>query len=155
MHHRKKPISSYGFLLVEIILSIATIGAIALLLGGLYAQGQDAAQVSGKRTVALFLAEEGLEALRSIRDESFITLAPGTYGLVLSGTRWALTGTPDVTSDTYTRSIIITYVDDTTRDIDITISWSQNALRDGSVTLSSRITNWKEVYIEEIPEEAP
>ena len=53
------------------------------------------------------LAEEGLEAARSIRNRNFYILANGTYGIgISSGILWSFSGTSDVT-DKYKRQIFI------------------------------------------------
>jgi hypothetical protein len=48
---------------------------------GLYFYSTAAISTSGDRVRAVLLAEEGLEAVRSIRDTGFRNLVDGTYGL--------------------------------------------------------------------------
>ncbi|PIR64100.1 MAG: hypothetical protein COY81_01930 [Candidatus Pacebacteria bacterium CG_4_10_14_0_8_um_filter_43_12] len=61
---------------------------------------------SVEETGAVLLSQEGLEAVRSIRDQDWNSLTPGTYGIDASGGNWTLSGSNN-TIDDYTREIII------------------------------------------------
>jgi hypothetical protein len=88
------------------------------------------------------LAEEGLEVLRNLRDESFTNLTDGPHGIATSGSQWVFSGTQDVT-DIFTRQIEIGTIDSKTKQITSTVTWQQNPQRGGQVVLSTRLTNWK------------
>lgn len=101
--------------------------------------------VSGEKSRATFLAEEGLEAVRSIRDEglegSFESLSPGTYGLELINNRWTLTNSSD-TTDIFSRSITISDIDTDHKEIVSTVIWQQDTLQADSVSLTTQLSNW-------------
>lgn len=101
--------------------------------------------LSGEKSRATFLAEEGLEAVRSIRDEgpegSFGSLFPGTYGLALTNNRWTLTNSSD-TTDIFSRSITITDIDTDHKEIISTVTWQQDAIQTDSVSLTTQLSNW-------------
>src|SRR5690606_26024504 len=135
-------IMNRGFLTVEIILAIATLGTLATAFGGILAYGQDSTQIAGNRMLAINIAEEGLEAVRSIRNENFSNLNAGTYGLALNGGCFIFSGTSDEVG-IFTRSILISNYDENRKDVNVSVSWKQNTFRNADITLSSRLTNWQ------------
>ncbi len=64
------------------------------------------ARRSTERTQAILLAQEGLEATRSIRDNDFENLVAGSYGLNIEDDTWTFQNTPD-TINQFTRTISI------------------------------------------------
>ncbi|MCA9364014.1 hypothetical protein KC727_02240 [Candidatus Kaiserbacteria bacterium] len=130
-----------GFSLVEVILAGSLFILMATILVGGYLYGQEATALAGARTRAALLAEEGLEAVRNIRDEDFSNLSDGTYGLVESGNEWTLSGSND-TTDIFTRAITISTVDGDRKNVTSDVSWQQTEGRGGSVSLTSRLTYW-------------
>lgn len=133
-----------GFSLVEVILSGAIFALLATTFVGAYLYGQESAMLAGNRTRAVFLAEEGLEAVRNIRDESYANLSDGTYGLALSGNQWIFSGTQDAT-DIFTRTVSISSVDTVRKLITSTVLWQQNPERSGSVSVNTYLTDWMAV----------
>lgn len=132
---------SKGFSLVEVLLAVSVFGLIAAgLIGGLI-YGQESTALAGQRTRATILADEGLEAVRNIRDENFSNLTDGTYGLTISGNKWILSGSQDVT-DIFTRQIVISSIDTSRKSVTATVSWQQNPQRNGSVILTTNLTAW-------------
>ncbi len=101
-------------------------------------------QIFAIKNKAIPIAEEGLEAVRSIRNESFANLTDGTFGLAVSGNKWILSGSSD-TVDTYTRTIQISSTDSTTKTILSTVSWSSPI--PGSVSYLTNLTNWQRVVL--------
>lgn len=138
-----------GFSLVEVVLAAALFALIAATLAGVLIYGEESSALAGGRTRAVFLAEEGLEAVRNIRDAGFISLpVDGNYGLQISGGQWAFLGlgTSD-TTDIFTRQINITTIDTNRKTITSTVNWQQNPQRTGSVVLTTRLTYWQKVAI--------
>lgn len=134
-------INQNGFSIIEALLAGSLL---SIVVAGLFASiisGQESARLSGERVRASYLAEEGIEAVRSIRDAAFTNFADGTYGLGISGNQYTLTGTSDTTG-AFTRSILIGTVDSDTKSVISTVTWQQNLQRSGSVSLETRITNW-------------
>lgn len=131
-----------GFSLIEVLLTVAIFSMFVVALVGVLSLGEESSSLGGKRSQAVFLSEEGLEAVRNIRDENFTNLVDGSYGLVKIGNQWDLSPLPDV-KDIFTRSINISTVDANTKLIISTVDWPQNLQRNGSVVLTTYLTNWK------------
>lgn len=132
-----------GFSLVEVILASSVFILIATALAGAYLYGQESTALAGDRARAVLLAEEGLEAVRNIRDEDFTNLTSGTHGLAISGNQWILSGSSDTTG-IFTRTISISDIDADRKSVSSTISWQQNAQRLGSVTAITQLSDWQE-----------
>lgn len=78
-------------------------------LAGSYLYGQEAQSYAGNISRATLLAEEGLEAVRNIRDAGFANLTEGPHGLATTSNQWNFSGTSDTTG-IYTRQITVTAV---------------------------------------------
>lgn len=130
-----------GFSLIEAILASAVFMLLVTALVGAYLYGQESTAIAGNRNRAVMLAEEGLEAVRNIRDAGFSNLTDGAYGLTAAGNRWNLSGLSDAT-DIFARQIIISSVDTRRKSVTSTITWQQNPQRSGTVSIVSKLTNW-------------
>lgn len=153
-------LSRRGFVLVEAVVTAAIIAVVlssvvgALLLTLRASLGQTA------KTQSLFLAEEGLEAVRIMRDDSWSTqIASHTSGvkfyLTFDGTTWRATSENVFIDDTFERSVVFGDVyrdsnqsivssggtlDNDTKKVTVSVSWSDM----GATTtrsLSSYLTN--------------
>ncbi len=95
-----------GASLIELLVAIGvfTVGVITILF--LVFDSGTATRSGATRTQATLLSQEGLEAVRTIRDNDFTTLVDGTYGIALSAGKWILSGTSDITGQ-FTRIITI------------------------------------------------
>ncbi len=133
-----------GFSIIEVLLAVSLFGLMVAALTGIYFYGQEASALSGKRNRAVALAEEGMEAVRNLRDANYSSLTDGTYGLGKSGSAWTLVPSPDTTG-IYSRSININSVDANHKEISSTVTWQQNVARAGSVTLTSKLDYWMRV----------
>ncbi len=102
----KKYIASSGHSVVELLIAIAIFTIISSAIIFLTLDSEIASQKDAERTRAILVAQEGLEAVRSIRDKDFASLTNGTYGLILQNGKWVLGGTSD-TTDNMTRTIDI------------------------------------------------
>lgn len=131
-----------GFSLIEVLLAVAVFSLLLTAFAGIFASGGQSSMLAGQRARAVFLAEEGLEAARNIRDENFSNLSNGTHGLSASGSQWSFSGTSD-TTDIFTREIVISSVDAKRKQVTSRVAWQQNPQRAGSVSLVSYLTNWK------------
>lgn len=130
-----------GFSLVEVILSSAVFVLLVTALVGAYLYGQEATALAGNRARAVMFAEEGLEAVRNIRDPAFANLTNGTYGLATTSNQWNFSGSSDV-NGMFTRQVTIGTVTANEKQMSSSVSWTQNAQRAGSVTLTTYLTNW-------------
>jgi len=131
-----------AFSLVEIVLAIGLFSALVLAMSGGFAFAIQSTQIFAIKNKASSIAEEGLEAVRSIRNESFANLVDGNYGLSQSGNKWIFSGTSD-TVGSYTRVIQIATADSTTKTVLSTVAWSSPVV--GSVSYLTYLTNWQRV----------
>jgi Tfp pilus assembly protein PilV len=134
--------SKDGFNLVEVLLAMATFSLLITAIVGALIYGQQSTQIAGTRARASLLAEEGIEAVRNIRDENFTNLTDGHYGLSTAGGKWSFNGAADTTG-VFTRTLIISTVDANTKQVVSQVTWQENQQRDGLVALTGYITNWK------------
>lgn len=131
----------HGFSLVEVLLASTLLGMFFTILVGFFFYGQESAVISGERNRAINLADEGLEAVRNIRDNQFTNLPDGTYGLGIVGNNWTLTASPTAIEG-FTRAVRISTLDAQTKIATASVTWSQQLHRTGSVSLTTRFTNW-------------
>jgi len=137
----KAVLTTRGFLVIEVLLaSSLLIIAITAFMGALI-YSQESTSVAGGISRASFLAQEGIEAVRNIRDESFGNLTDGSYGLLVSSHQWLLSGSSD-TTDGYTRQINIGSIDANRKLITSTITWKETSQRAGNVAITTELTNW-------------
>ncbi len=134
----KKP----GFTVVEAILSATVFALVATACLGVFFYGQNLARNAGKKMQAVFLAEEGLEAMRAIRNHTNALPDDGVYGLDTSAATWQLTENPDTPIEGFTRSLTVSTLDVTTKQIIVTIDWFSTANNPGSYSLTSDLTAW-------------
>lgn len=99
-------INNKGFSLVEIILAIAIFSIIIMTGVNGFIPVLNQNRQSTEILKANRLAEEGLEAVRSIRNRNFSLITAGTKGVGISSNLWDFNGSSDIT-DKYTRQIII------------------------------------------------
>ncbi len=115
---------------------------------GVFFYGQQLGANASVKRRAVFLAKEGIEAMRSIRNQTDTLPDEGSYGLTATEAIWQLTETPDVTND-LTRTITVETIDDYTKKITVDITW-QHTGTDGSFFMISYLTPWT-VTIDDIP----
>ncbi|MDQ5952624.1 MAG: hypothetical protein QG626_753 [Patescibacteria group bacterium] len=142
-----------GFMLLEAMLATITFAIIGMALLGALVYAQQSFVRSGERVRAAFLAQEGLEAVRILRNADADALTDGVYGLALSGNVWTLTGAPD-TQGIFTRTVTITTTGSDRKSVTTSITWSQNGRSEQSYALTSLLTRWN-VPIEVPPPESP
>ena len=98
-----------GFSLVEIILALgifvilATSGVTTVL------HSFSVNKLGEEQSNAELYTQEGLEAVRSIKNQGWSNLSAGTFGLTTSGGNWDFSGSSDA-KDKYTRQITISGV---------------------------------------------
>jgi prepilin-type N-terminal cleavage/methylation domain-containing protein len=131
-----------GMSLVEVLLAVAVFAVFTVGVIGAIIYGQESTAVAGARERAVKIAEEGIEAVRNIRDSGYDNLpVDGTYGLVVSGGIWTFSGVSDIT-DIFTRTVTLSTIDPRTRNAIINVTWSQTIQRPGSVSLNTNLTDW-------------
>ena len=139
-----------GFSLVEVLLTSTLLGLILSSFTGAYIYGNTTTAIAGSREQAVLLAEEGIEAIRNIRDEDFANLTPGTYGFALSGNEWILSGTSDNVG-IFTRNVTISSINEYEKQATVNVAWQQNYQRTGLVTLVTNLTDWRREVLAEDP----
>lgn len=133
-----------AFSLVEIIIAIAIfLIFLSTLLGLTYGFWKQTRNSVNKER-ATYLAQEALEAARSIRDASFTNLADGTHGVSVLSNQYNFTGASDVT-DIFTRQMTISTINATQKKVDVTVSWADQNSPTNSVTLSTYLTDWRKL----------
>ena len=130
-----------GFGLVEALLSAALLSIFATAFLGAVLYAQEGGVIAGDFSRAVFIADEGLQAVRNISQSGFLNLTDGTYGLATSTNIWSLAGSVD-TVDIFSREISISSVDSNTKLVTSTVAWQQAGRRAGRVSLATRFTNW-------------
>lgn len=133
-----------GFAVVEVLLAAVIFGLLVMAMVGALVFGEESTQVAGARGRAILVADEGLEATRNVRDNNFVNLVNGTYGLAVSGGIWTFSGSSDLT-DIFTRSIAIadSTVSASFKLVTATVTWQQTPSRTGTVELKTEMTNWR------------
>lgn len=139
-----KYLKQVGFSTIEILLAGSILVVIITALIGGVVYGRESTLLAGARNTATFLAEEGLEAARNLRDNAFANLTIGTHGLVISGNQWVFSGTSDAV-DIFTRQIVITSAGTNRLQVTSTVTWQQDLQRSGSVSLVTNLDNWTPV----------
>lgn len=125
---------------VEVLLAATIFGFLVVALIGAIIYGRISLSTSGDRGRAAFLADEAIEAVRSIRDSGFSNIPDGTYGLTQTGNQWNLSGTSDV-SGIFTRQVTITTVDANRKTITANVSWPQGNTT-AQTSSAGHLTNW-------------
>jgi hypothetical protein len=133
-----------GFLLVEILLASSIFVLFVTAFAGVFYYGIQSSSFSGDRARATIIAEEGQEAVRSIKNLNFSLLSDGTYGLSYVGGEWVFSGTQDV-NGAYTRSVKITTITPNRKEAEVTVTWPQLSGKIGTLTTTTRLTNWKTI----------
>jgi len=129
-----------GFSLVEIILAVSILAMSITFTVGAVIFGQQSMAIAASRNRAVFIAEEGLEAVRNIRNRNFSNLSSGTYDVQINNNRWQLT-TPGTQTDGFARTITIDDIDSDRKKVTSEVEWPQTLQRTGKVTLVTYLTN--------------
>ena len=137
---RIKRIGKYGFSSVEVLLAATVFGFLAVAVIGAIIYGQQSTANAGDRARAVFLAEEGLQAARNIRDSAYANVTDGTFGLAQNSNQWALSGTSDA-NGIYTRQLAISSNGTDRKNITATVSWPHSG-GTSQASVSTLLTNW-------------
>jgi len=156
----RKIVSHYhGQMIIEVIVAVSIFiiiasSSVVTIIGSL-----NTARLSEEQSRATFLAVEGLEAVKSIRNQAWSNLIIGQHGIATASGVWAFVGTSDIDfSSKYTRVIDVMSVgrdgngnilsaggtiDSETKKITSTVSWNFSPTRNNSVVLTLYLTNWQ------------
>lgn len=144
-----------GQSLLELILAVGIftiiISGLAYLMLDSYFSGRLAEEI----TKADFLAQEGLEAVGSIRDNNFDDLTAGLHGLIISAGHWIFQGSEediDWQLKNGKRTIGIENIGQDRKKITSRINWQFSEGRIEEVKLVTYFTNWQKVEIPSLVE---
>ncbi len=146
-----------GFGLIETIVALGVFSIIvsAGILG--FIPALQSGRIGREQTQAVAAAQEGIEAVRSIRDRNFASIVGGTFGIGVSSNLWAFSGSSDV-NDKFTRKIIISQAsrdagnslvtsggstDPDTFLVSSNVSWNYSVGDTRQVTINNYLTNWR------------
>jgi hypothetical protein len=152
-----------GFSIIEVVLAAAIFVTFATAAVVAIISGLNANRLGTEVAIANQFNAEGMEAVRSIKNQAFATVAGkaglGNQGVVVSGGVWTFSGTSNsLASDTrFVRTIVVTStqrdasgnivvsgtVDPNTYKVVTTTTWNFNTARQNSVVLTEYMTNWK------------
>ena len=154
---------SSGFSVIEVILAAALFMIIATGSITVILQGTDSNRLGEEQAVANQYAAEGMEAVRSIKNQNFANLvnSAGT-GIAQVGNVWTFSGGSNILSSKYTRVIKVENVyrdisgnivssggtlDTKTKKITSTVVWNFGPTRANSVVFTSYLTNFRKPIV--------
>jgi Tfp pilus assembly protein PilV len=126
---------------VEVLLAATIFGVLVTALTGAIIFGRAATAEAGNRARANMLAEEGIEAVRNMRDSAFSSVTTGTFGLTQTAGVWTFSGSSD-TNDIFTRSVTISAPDSVRKNVTSTVTWGSR-----QVTVTAELANWRAAII--------
>lgn len=137
----KENLQQNGFVVLEALLSASILVTLFIAFMGMIIYNQQIYEDSLNRQEAIFMAEEGLEAVRNIRDADYSTLVDGNYGIAISDNHWTLSSSPDNINN-FSRRINISTVSDNIKKIDSIIEWDSRNNINQSYSLTTYLSNW-------------
>ena len=148
-----------GQMVIEIIVAVSIFAIIAATSIVVIVGSLSTARLAEEESQATFIATEGLEAVKSIRNQGWVNLANGSYGIASVSGAWVFSGSSDLDpSGKYTRVTsvisvsrdgsgnIVTSggtVDPETKKVTSTVSWNFTPARQNSVVMNLYVTNWQ------------
>ena len=150
-------ISNKGFGLVEVLVALGVFVLIAFWGVSVVLHSFSSNRLGDEETKATVYAQEGIEAVRSIKNQDWDSLSVGSFGMDDSGGSWAFAGSSD-SLDNFTRVVEISEVrrdgsgeivetggsvdDDTVRVVS-RVSWNYSPDRSNEVELVTYLTNFE------------
>lgn len=149
-----------GVSVVEVILAAALFVVFATATGGVVIQGMTGNRLGVELSVANQFASEGLEAVRSIRNQNFSSLSSPQGGVVQASGVWSFSGANNTLNagKTYTRTLAVSNVqrdcsgvivtsggvnDANTKKVTSTVNWNFTSVRPQTISLTSYLTDWR------------
>jgi len=134
-----------GFLLLDVLLGTAVFAIFIGFAGFSLLFGQRMAIKSGDHMRGVLLTAQAVEAVRSIRDESFENLIVGTHGVQIGEDgMWELSGSDTTTADGFRTQVEITEPEEDTFQVTSITSWAISMHRFGTASLVTQLTNWRQ-----------
>lgn len=119
-----------------------TVSVVASLLIDGYISNLQASQNSQ----AIFLTEEGLEAVRSIRDNNWNDLTSGSHGISISQNQWIFQGEEENISDKLpegVRKVIVESIGVDRKKVTSQVTWKIPPAKSTKIELVTYFTNWQ------------
>ena len=139
-----------GQSLIELLIAMAVFVLVVSAITFLILDSYIAHRAGREVTLATFLAEEGLEATRSIRDNDWDDLIDGNHGIATSIDGWIFQGTEEDISNQLgegIRKVIVESLDADRKKVQSQITWEFTRARPQEIILVTYLTNWqKEVF---------
>ncbi len=152
-------IAQRGQVLLEAIIALALFSLIVSAMMSLTLGSYEGLLRGGNQTRAEALANEAIEAIKSVRETGWNTATSSPSAVVLSGGHWLLTASSSELIDaTFTRTITLAdvcrdashniatcpaaYTDVNSKKVVVTVSWPQAPLVTDSVQRIAYLTNW-------------
>ena len=135
-----------GFSIVEAMIGVALFVVFVSGLLTLIITSFVSPNIAGNRARAVLIAEEGLEAARNMRDNSFSNLSDGDHGLAVSGNQWQFNGAYD-TTEIFERVVNVSTVSTDIKRLTATVTWTDVNNKLNNVVLISDLTNWQKLGI--------
>ena len=135
-----------GQSLIELIIAIGIFVAVVFTLSLFVLNGYFSNRLALELNTAVFLAEEEIEAVRSIRDNSWLDLTTGSHGLAISGDHWVFQGEEENVGGQLNqgvRKISIEDIDPNRKKIISQVSWQFSEGRPEEIKLVTYLTNWQ------------
>ncbi|MCA9397901.1 hypothetical protein KC573_03650, partial [candidate division WWE3 bacterium] len=146
--------------LLELILALAIFGIYAASLGTMVLGGFRALEQGGEQTQALAITQEGIEAVRSIKDRAWNEIQYAQSDVEISGTSWDFSGEgTTATIDQFTRTILFSdvcrnssdnmvncpgsYTDPHTKLVTVRVEWQVASGATNRVTQTTFLSNWE------------
>jgi len=131
-----------GVLLLDVLIGVAVFSIIVS--GVIYAMifAQQSTLKSGDQIRAVYLNQQSVTAVKSIRDTDFADIPEGTFGVRIGTSGlWELSGTGTISSDGFMSNVHITPTDETHIHLVATTSWD-DSIRKGTSVMTTDITDW-------------
>lgn len=137
-------LANKGQSLIEILVALAIFILVISTVFSIVASSFLSIRQAQERLQAVFLAQEGLEAVRSIRDNDWASLTNGSHGLTITDNHWVLNGTEENLGSQLNqgkRQIAITDYDIDQKLINAKVSWELTPARINEVMLFTVLGN--------------
>ncbi len=134
-----------GQSLIELVVAIGIFVIVVSSLAFLVLNSYTAGYLAFEITQANSLAEEGLEAARSIRDNNWPDLINGDYGLAIVGGNWQFSGISETIDGKFTRIITLEEIDQDRKKVTSQVTWQFNEARPQEIKLITYLTNWQKI----------
>ena len=131
-----------GQSLIELVVALGIFAIVGSALVFLIFNSYIAGRLASEITIANFLAEEGLEATRSVRDNNWTGLVDGDHGLIVSGGTWQFSGISETIDGKFTRVITVETIDPDRKKIISQVIWQFTGARPQEINLVTYLTNW-------------